>query len=237
MCHYCQKVGHLAKVCLSKFRKKNVHEIEASSSNNALPNSDSTQPISDYVFLGPIEATPLSMNVHSISCREKALLEVSLSLGPEGRQVNALRKIDSGAETNILPKSLYQQLNPGRLDLAQPRLRLSAYGRTEIPNLGSCQIYMYVEGPNNPSRKPIQSEVVDIDGPAIIGNMSAQNLNLLQLNWPITANQHSDDLISHSDAPTPQVTQNTKPTHDLHTVRLFDMRGKQHPFPLTKDIC
>ena len=94
----------------------------------------------------------------------------------------------------------------------------------------------YVKGPNNPSPKPVQSEVVDIDGPAIIGNMSAQNLNLLKLNWPITANQHSDDLISHSDAPTPQVTQNTKPTRDLHTVRLFDMRGKQHPFPLTKYI-
>ena len=105
-------------VCLSKLRKKNVHDIEASSNNNALPDAESTQPVSDYVFLGPIEATPLSMNVHSISCKEKALLEVSLSLGPEGRQVNTLCKIDSGAETNILPKSLYQQLNPGRLDLA-----------------------------------------------------------------------------------------------------------------------
>ena len=66
-CHYCHKVGHLAKVCLSKLKTKNVHEIEASSSNNALPNSDSTQPIRDYVFLGPIEATPLSVNVHSIA--------------------------------------------------------------------------------------------------------------------------------------------------------------------------
>ena len=53
------------------------------------------------------------MNVHSISCREKALTEVSLSLGPEERQVNALCKIDSGTETNIVSKSLYQQLNPG----------------------------------------------------------------------------------------------------------------------------
>ena len=226
------EVGHLAKVCLSKLRTKNVHEIEASSSSNALPNSGSTQPISDYVFLGPIEATPLSMNVHSISCREKALLEVSLSLGPEGRQVNALCKIDSGAETNILPKSLYQQLNPERMGLAQSTMRLSAYGGVEIPNLGSCQIY--VKGPNNPSPKPIQAEVVDVDGPAIIGNMSAQNLKLLKLNWPITANQYSDDLTTPRGTPTPQVN-HTRPTHDLHTVRLFDMGGKQHPFPLTKD--
>ena len=27
-CHYYHKVGHLAKVCLSKLKKKNVHEIE-----------------------------------------------------------------------------------------------------------------------------------------------------------------------------------------------------------------
>ena len=53
----------------------------------------------EYVLLGPNEAAPLIMN------REKALLEVSLSLGPEGEKVNALCKIDSGAETNILPKS------------------------------------------------------------------------------------------------------------------------------------
>jgi len=63
-----------------------------------------------------------------------------LSLGLEGKQVNALYKIDSGAETNILPKSLYQQLSPGKQDLAQDTMRLSAYVGIEILNLGYCQI-------------------------------------------------------------------------------------------------
>lgn len=76
-CHYCQKVGHLAKVCFSKLKKKDVHEIEATSNNNAIPESEPTQSLDDYVFLGPIEATPLAMSVHVVSCREKALLEVS----------------------------------------------------------------------------------------------------------------------------------------------------------------
>lgn len=109
-------------------------------------------------------------------------------------------------------------------------MRLSAYGGIEILNLGSCPIY--AKGRHNPSPEPIQAEVVDIDGPAIICNTSAQNLNLLKFNWPITAgqaqlaNQYSDDLISHKGVPTLQVTQNTKPRYDLHTGRLFDMRGK-----------
>jgi len=117
----------------------------------------------------------------------------------EGNSDDALCKIDSGADTNILLKSLYQQLSPGRRDLAQPIMRLSAYGGIEIPNCGSCQIY--VKEPSNPSPKPIQAEVVDVDGPAIIGNILAQNLNLLKLNWPITANQYSDNLISPRGAP------------------------------------
>ena len=93
-----------------------------------------------------------------------------------------------------------------------------------------------LNNPNNPISRRIQAEVVDIDGPVITGNMSAPNLNLLIHNWPITANQCSDDLISHRDASTPQVTRNTKPMHDLHTVRLFYTRSKQHPFPQIKEL-
>ena len=54
MCHYCQKVGNLAKVCFSKLKKKDVHEIEATSNNNAIPESEPTQSLDDYVFLGLI---------------------------------------------------------------------------------------------------------------------------------------------------------------------------------------
>ena len=45
--------------------------------------------------------------------------------------------------------------------------------------------------------------------------MSAQSLNLLKLNWAVT------------------VESNSKPT--AHPSKLFDVRGKPHPFPLTKE--
>lgn len=44
-------------------------------------------------------------------------------------------------------------------------MKLTAYGGTEIPNFGSCQ--MYIMGPSNPNPKPEQAEVVDVDGPAV----------------------------------------------------------------------
>ena len=87
-CHYCHKVEHLAKVCLSKLKKKNVHEIEVTAGQSSC----------DHMFLGPISAIPLASSVHAVSCKEKALLEVCLALSPEGKQKRALSKIDYGAE-------------------------------------------------------------------------------------------------------------------------------------------
>ena len=178
-----------------------------------LPVPDPSQIPSDHMFLGPISATPLISSVHAISCKEKSLLEVCLALDPEGKQKRAPCKIDSGAQTHIIPKSLYNQLSPKVMNLHKPTMKLTAYGGSEIPNLGWCQVY--IKGPNNPNPKLIQAEVVDVDGSAIIGNISAQSLNLLRLNWAVT------------------VESNSKPT--AQPSKLFDVRGKPHPLPLTKE--
>ena len=63
-CHYCHIVGHLAKVCLSKLKKKDVRDIEATS----IGASESIPDPSDHMFLGPISVTPLTSSVHAISC-------------------------------------------------------------------------------------------------------------------------------------------------------------------------
>ena len=44
-------------------------------------------------------------------------------------------------------------------------MKLTAYGGNEIPNLGSCQVY--VKGPDNPYPKSVQAEIVDVDDPAV----------------------------------------------------------------------
>ena len=80
-----------------------------------------------------------------------------LVLSPKGKQTHAFCQIDLGAETNIIPNSLYNQL--------KPTMKLTAYGGNEIPNLGSCQVY--VKGPDNPYPKSVQAEIVDVDDPAV----------------------------------------------------------------------
>ena len=180
-------------------KKKRVNEVEAEP-------IDDTHAISDAVFLGPITATPItSSNVNVVACKQKALLEVKLSASVGGVQTNVVCKIDSGAESNILPKSVYNKLHPSQPSLKKSMVRLTAYGGTDIPTVGSCDVY--VQGPNSQTPQLITVEVADVNGPAIIENLTAQSLNLLKLNWSVKADCK-------------EYTTNTQ--------------NKQHPNPLTK---
>ena len=124
-----------------------MHDTKVTSDGTSESVPDPSQMPSDQMFLDPISATPLTSSVHAISCKEKSLLEVCLALDPEGKQTRALCKIDSGAETNSILKSLYNQLSPRVMNLHKPTMELTVYGGAEIPNLGSCQVY--IKGPNN----------------------------------------------------------------------------------------
>ncbi|KAK3735267.1 hypothetical protein QZH41_001046 [Actinostola sp. cb2023] len=69
------------------------------------------------------------------------------------------------------------------------------------------------KGPSDFTPQAISVEVADVTGPAIIGNLTAQSLNLLKLNWPVEA---------MPSANAPKGTTNTK--------------GKQqHHYPLSKE--
>ncbi|PFX29628.1 Fibrinogen C domain-containing protein 1-A [Stylophora pistillata] len=130
-------------------------------------------------------------------CRKVGHLAKSESpLGslPITEPTSVLCKIDSGAETKIIPTSLYNRLAPRVMNLQKPTTKLTAYGGTEIPSLGICRVY--VKGPNSPEPKVIQAEVVDVDGPPIIGNISAQSLNLLKLNWAVAAKVAANQPVS-----------------------------------------
>ena len=66
------------------------------------------------------------------------------------------------------------------------------------------------QGSQHPYSKSVQAEIVDVDRPAVIGNMSAQSLNLLKLNRAVA------------------VESNSKPA--TQCLKLYDVRGKPHLF-------
>ena len=166
-CYNCHKTGHFARACRSK-KNKQVNEVGANNEQSANHAKDTH----DQVFLGPIETACLGNSKNLVPSKEKALLGVKLSSSPQAEQTVVICKIDSGAETNILPMTLYRQLFPEAHTLGKPTVKLSAYGGTDIPNIGSCQIFAQSQYQPNPV--PVHVEVVDINGPTIIGNTTAQ---------------------------------------------------------------
>ena len=83
-----------------------MHEVEVKHPVNV---SEFSFPES-AVYMGPIEATPL--NVNAVTSKEKALLSFKIAPSSRGCQKTVTCKIDSGAETNIVPRSLYNQICP-----------------------------------------------------------------------------------------------------------------------------
>ena len=116
----------------------------------------------------------------------------------------------------------------GKHELRQPTMKLTAYGGTDIPNLGSCHVYV-----NNPSSKVIQAQVVDVHGPEIIGNTSVQALDLLKLNWVVEVKSNTGSIIPPVGHP---VKQDLNIPTGPQDVKFVDVQGKQHPFLLTKDF-
>ena len=106
--------------------------------------------------------------------------------GKNGKKSPITCKIDSGAEANIIPKSIYDNILRPKPKLNKSKVKLSAYGGSNIPTVGSCKLYVQKTTDVHPLQ--IEVEVVDVSGPVIIGNTSAQKLGLLKLNWSVEAN-------------------------------------------------
>ena len=92
------KLDALQTFAFQKKKKQNVHEVEVKHPVNV---SEFSIPES-AVFMGPIQATSLTVN--AVTCKEKALLSVKIAPSSRGCQKTVTCKIDSGAEKNIVPR-------------------------------------------------------------------------------------------------------------------------------------
>ena len=90
-----------------------------------------------------------------------------------------------------MTQTLYQSPGSTKYLFLETTKLEKPYGGTEIPNLGSCK--MYIQDSHNPKPKEITFEVLGVLGPVIIGNTTARELILLKLNWPVAATPKSSN--------------------------------------------
>ena len=96
-------------------------------------------------------------------------------------------KVDTGAEGNILPIEYYRRLFPENIDgsgnlkpgsLKKSDITLSAYGGSQLKNLGTANLHCSYKG----QKFMCKLYMTDIHGPVILELNTCTALNIVQIN-------------------------------------------------------
>ena len=187
-----------------------------------------------YVYVYKDEESPDefltigTININSIGSTNDTRAEVfaSLNITQKGRRPIKLRcKVDTGAQTNILPVHLYRIIFPEKLDsegspkpeyLQQNNIALTAYGGSKITQLGTVKIPCAYKD----SKYNCIFYVTDAAGPAILGLQTYQALNLLTLHCSVETKPVNGT--ENTPNPPKQTAQNNQQFSSDRQVRFAD---------------
>ena len=168
-CKRCGKLNHFAKACPSK----RINNIEENYSANEMSSDDNNDEDIDTLYIGAIEnedKTNIWTTILNLNDTEIEL------------------KLDTGAETNVLPMFIYKTLTK-KAKLHKTTTKLKAYNGSDIKVVGKCILFCYQD-----NRKiPIQFIVVDEKRKPILGLATCVNLNLIKR----TSDEHNIHSVTH----------------------------------------
>jgi len=175
-CFQCGKRGHFAKFCRSKKRSQNrsnkVDEVNQSSDE------------SDEEYY---------VDIHELTKKKKDEWVVKLPVN----NTDVSLKLDTGAEVNILPYSVYKKLKT-KPKLQKSSVRLRGYSGKIIPVIGKCKAMM-----KHKSKKQEMSFIIvpnqtrqGLKFRPVLGLKACESLGLIKLVWNVNLedNMSKDDL-------------------------------------------
>ena len=138
-CRKCKRKNHFAKCCFGR-----VNMVERSGYQESWEKCKESSSSSEEEFF--IETVVIKLDkasklnvvnkksdmiTHTICGISQWTLDMITNV------TNVTYKLDTGAQVNILPKSIYEKLNP-RPKLKQAGIKLAAYNNSDIPVEGKC---------------------------------------------------------------------------------------------------
>ena len=196
-CQKCGKANHWQSVCRSGKRKqlnqgrksvfkKVIHAIE---------DKDDDDDDHEILTISSIEVNAIEDMQHSIhDTRDEVFATLEITQPEKKRKINLQCKVDTGAQSNVLPVMLLRIIAPEKFDdegnpkpeaLEKNEAVLSAYGGSIIKQLGTINI------PCKYKEKKINCifYVTDTPGPAILGLKACTALKLISLHCSLKTNQ------------------------------------------------
>ncbi|KAK7111890.1 hypothetical protein V1264_011443 [Littorina saxatilis] len=145
VCNKCKKKNHFASVCQSAA----VQAVEEDDSQN-------------FSIIGTVEQ----------SCDENAVKEWKSTITIGKHRITFT--LDTGAQVNVLPMSLYRRLQHGPLQYSSAKL--STYSGESLPVKGKCRLTCVV----NTKKLSLEFQVVDTHSKAVLGLSACVSLGLVQ---------------------------------------------------------
>ncbi|CAB4033390.1 Hypothetical predicted protein, partial [Paramuricea clavata] len=139
-CNKCQRRNHFARCC-----KQTVHQVDDSQDRASFESSSESDFVIESLVATESEAASEVQQALKIdplnSDTSAGHWSVTLNAGSQDIPF----KIDTGAQVNVLPKKLYNKLNP-RPRIKQTSTKLSAYNGSSIPVHGKCIVPIQYKG-------------------------------------------------------------------------------------------
>ena len=155
-CHNCHLLGHFARFCPKKAGcRKQVNTLIESDDVPVVKDSD-----------GDFE----SLSIGAVGTNQGKDWTETVDFG----NVKIAFKVDTGAQCNVLPKTIYDQITSE--PLKPSNARLETYAETHIRPVGKCDLICKVWG--NKYNVPFQ--VVDENFAALLGRASCEEINLIK---------------------------------------------------------
>ena len=197
LCRKCGKANHWQSVCQSSKRKqfiqgrkpvfkKSIHTIE----DRGDEDND------EILTISTIEVNTTEDTQHSTThdTRDEVFATLEITQPEKKRKINLQCKVDTGAQSNVLPIRLLRIIAPEKFDdegnlkpevLEKNGAVLSAYGGSVIKQLGTINISCKYK------EKKINCifYVTDTSGPAILGLKECIALKLVSLHCTLGTNQ------------------------------------------------
>ncbi|KAL9979645.1 hypothetical protein ACROYT_G017335 [Oculina patagonica] len=147
-CHKCKKMNHFARMCQSpggqKQQVNTVYDFDSDSD-------------SETMFIG------------SVNSGDQDWVE-TVDFG----SVKEVFKLDTGAQCNVLPKTVYDKITT--MPLLPSSARLESYSKTSIKPVGKCELTCCVRG----QKHQVLFQVVDGSYTPLLGRASCEQMGLIQ---------------------------------------------------------
>ena len=175
VCHKCKKKNHFSSVCKAEQRVDAVDEYNGHYEDDYEYVDEYSYP-GDNLYLGEITAVSRDIDnsneiLYCDSINSKDWLE---TLKLNNQSISA--KIDTGAQANIMSKSVYNKYFPEKRIDRQCKVKLYAYGGTNIPSIGKVKFVCQFEN------KKVDTEfiIVPLDVKTVLGLDSCIKIGLVR---------------------------------------------------------